>query len=71
MIEVHTVAGQGDLLVRIAAASNAQIMEVVERILRIPGVDRTTTSISLAEQIRYRTLQLVESAAGEAPGATR
>ena len=63
VVEVHTVAGQGDLLVRIAASTNAAIMEVVERILRVPGVDRTTTAISLAEQIRLRTLPLVEKAA--------
>ncbi len=62
VIEAHTVAGEGDMLCRIAAASNAQIMSVVERIVHIPGVDRTRTAISLAEQIRYRTMPLVERA---------
>ncbi len=60
VIEAHTVAGEGDMLCRIAAASNAQIMSVVERIVHIPGVDRTRTAISLAEQIRYRTMPLIE-----------
>jgi DNA-binding Lrp family transcriptional regulator len=59
VVEVHTIAGSGDMQCRVVAESNAGIMEVVERILRIPGVDRTTTAISLAEQIRYRPLGLL------------
>lgn len=59
VVEVHTIAGAGDLLCRVVARSNQGIMEIVERILQIPGVDRTTTAISLVEQIRYRPLRLV------------
>lgn len=59
VVEVHTIAGVGDLLCRVVARSNQGIMEIVERILQISGVDRTTTAISLAEQIRYRPLGLV------------
>lgn len=62
VVEVHTIAGIGDLLCRVVARSNQGIMEIVERILQIPGVDRTTTAISLAEQIRYRPLGLVAEA---------
>ncbi len=60
MIEVHTIAGQGDLLVRIAAHSNRGIMNVVEEILRLPLVDRTTTAISLEEAIHRRAMPVVE-----------
>jgi DNA-binding Lrp family transcriptional regulator len=60
VIEVHTIAGQGDLLVRIAAHSNKGIMVVVEEILRLPLVDRTTTAISLEEAIHRRTMPVVE-----------
>ncbi len=59
VVEVHTIAGVGDLLCRVVARSNQGIMEIVERILQIPGVDRTTTAISLAEQIHYRPIGLV------------
>jgi DNA-binding Lrp family transcriptional regulator len=59
VVEVHAVAGAGDLLCRVVATSNRGIMEVVERILAIPGVDRTTSAVSLAEQIRYRPLGLL------------
>lgn len=60
VIEVHTIAGQGDLLVRIAAHSNRGIMNVVEEILRLPLVDRTTTAISLEEAIHRRAMPVVE-----------
>lgn len=60
VIEVHTIAGQGDLLVRIASPSNRGIMAVVEEILRLPLVDRTTTAISLEEAIHRRTMPVVE-----------
>ena len=59
VVEVHTIAGDGDMLCRVVAESNAGVMGIVERILRIPGVVRTTTAISLAEQIRARPLVLL------------
>lgn len=59
VIEIHTIAGQGDLVCKVVSDSNPGIMAIVERILRIPGVDRTTTAISLTEQLRRRTHQLV------------
>lgn len=61
VIEVHTIAGQGDLLVRIAAGSNHGIMAVVEQILQLDQVDRTTTAVSLQEAIHRRVMPLVES----------
>ena len=59
VIEVHTIAGQGDLLCKVVSDSNPGIMAIVELILAIEGVDRTTTAISLTEQLRRRTHQLV------------
>ncbi len=59
VLEVHSVAGQGDLLVRLVARSNDHLMEVLERVLAIPDVARTSTAIALAAQIPYRTSQLL------------
>ncbi len=64
VIEVHTVAGVGDLLCRVVARSNEEIMDIVELILQIPGVDRTRTALALAHPIRSRPLPLVALAAG-------
>lgn len=60
VIEVHTIAGQGDLVCKLVSTSNPGIMAVVEQILKIEGVDRTTTAISLTEQMKRRTHQLIE-----------
>ena len=63
VMEVHAIAGQGDLFLRVAARSNDHLMEVLEQILQIPEVDRTSTAIGLSNQINYRTLPLVAEAA--------
>ena len=65
VIEIHTIAGQGDLVCKVVSNSNPGIMAIVERILKIPGVDRTTTAISLTEQMRRRTHQLVAEVLGD------
>lgn len=63
VIEAHVIAGQGDLLVRLAARSNDHLMEVLEHILSLPEIDRGSTAIALAEQVAFRTMPLVERAA--------
>lgn len=67
VLEVHSIAGQGDLLIRLAARSNEDLMDLLERILTIPQVARTSTAIVLAGQIPYRTIPLVRSIAGLEP----
>ncbi len=62
VMEAHAIAGQGDLFLRVAAQSNDHLMEVLERILQLPQVDRTSTAISLSNPIRFRTLPLVGQA---------
>ena len=64
VIEAHVIAGQGDLLVRLAARSNDHLMEVLELILSQPEIDRGSTAIALAEQVPLRTMPLVERTAG-------
>ncbi|MDJ0959127.1 MAG: Lrp/AsnC family transcriptional regulator [Acidimicrobiia bacterium] len=69
VIEAHVIAGQGDLLVRLAARSNDHLMEVLEHILSLPEIDRGATAIALAEQVPLRTMPLVEQAAGLGGGS--
>lgn len=64
VLEVHTIAGQGDMLVRLAARSNEHLMDVLNTILASDHVARTSTAIALAEPIGYRTLPLVLEASG-------
>lgn len=64
VIEAHALAGEGDIICRVAARSNEQLMEIVQEILRTPGVRRSKTAISLEQFIRHRTLPLVQHIAG-------
>ena len=61
VLEVHTIAGQGDLLIRVVAKTNEHLFAVLEEVLAAPEISRTTTAIALAEHIPFRTGPLVET----------
>ncbi len=64
VIEAHALAGEGDIICRVAARSNDHLMEIVQAILSTDGVRRSRTAISLEQFIAHRTLPLVRSVAG-------
>jgi DNA-binding Lrp family transcriptional regulator len=69
VLEVHTTSGVGDMLCRVVARSNADLQRVLDSIVSVEGVVRSSTAISLATQVRYRILPLVRAAAaGSMPG---
>jgi len=71
VLEAHTITGSGDLLCRIVARSNTDLQRVLDQIVSYEGIGRASTIIALAEQIPYRVLPLVRSAASAGPsGAT-
>src|SRR4051812_30767310 len=63
VLEAHATSGPGDLHCRVAARTNNHLQEVINRILEVQGITRTATVIALSEQIPYRVLPLVDSAA--------
>jgi DNA-binding Lrp family transcriptional regulator len=63
VVEVNSVAAQGDLLCVIAARSNQHLMDVLEKILAIPDIARTSTAIVLKTQIEKRCHQLLKAKA--------
>ncbi|MFI7647584.1 Lrp/AsnC family transcriptional regulator [Micromonospora sp. NPDC049460] len=63
VLEAHTITGSSDLLCRIVARSNTDLQRVIDQIVSYEGIRRASTIIALAEQIPYRTLPLVRSAA--------
>lgn len=65
VVEVHSVAAQGDLLCLVAARSNQHLMDVLEGILSIPDIARTSTAIVLKTQIENRCHQLLRSIGAE------
>lgn len=63
VLEVHATTGQGDLHCRVVARTNEHLQQVINRILEVQGINRTTTVIALSEQIPFRVRPLVARAA--------
>ena len=59
VIEAHSTTGPGDLHCRIVARTNEHLQEVINRVLEVSGIVRTSTQIALTEQIGFRVLPLV------------
>ena len=64
VLELHTVTGQGDLLCRIVARSNADLQRVIDLVVADEDIRRASTLIALSAPIPYRVLPLVRDAAG-------
>jgi DNA-binding Lrp family transcriptional regulator len=63
VLEAHTITGPGDMLCRVVARDNADLQRVIDAIVDVPGVVRTSTVIVLAAPVKYRVLPLVHAAA--------
>jgi DNA-binding Lrp family transcriptional regulator len=61
VLEAHTITGPGDMLLRVVARDNADLQRVIDLIVDVPGVLRTSSVIALAAPISYRTLPLVRA----------
>lgn len=62
VLEARAITGPGDLHLRIVARSNDHLHEVINRILEVQGIVRTTTVIALSEQLPMRLLPLLDPA---------
>jgi DNA-binding Lrp family transcriptional regulator len=70
VLEVHATSGPGDLHCRVVARTNAHLQQVINRVLEVQGINRTTTVIALSTQIPYRVRPLVNSIGGTDPFPT-
>jgi DNA-binding Lrp family transcriptional regulator len=61
--EVHATTGEGDLLVRMVAKSNADLQRVIDEVVDVPWVRRTSTSIALSTPVPPRVRPLLERVA--------
>jgi DNA-binding Lrp family transcriptional regulator len=59
VLEAHATTGPGDLHCRVVARTNEHLQHVLNAILHVNGITRTTTQIALTEQLRLRVLPLV------------
>jgi DNA-binding Lrp family transcriptional regulator len=68
VLEAHTITGTGDMLCRVVARTNADLQRVIDAIVEVAGVVRTSTVIVLDTPLPYRVLPLVRAAgAGSRP----
>lgn len=67
VLEVHTITGAGDLLCRIVARSNKDLQRVIDLVVDLPGIERTSTVIALSTRVPYRVLPLLQLAGGLDP----
>ncbi|MFD8613733.1 Lrp/AsnC family transcriptional regulator [Streptomyces sp. NPDC059631] len=68
IIEAHIVTGPGDIWCRIAGTSNQHVQQVIDDVLAVPGVRRSTTVIALSAVVPHRVQPLVDEVAGLPPG---
>ena len=66
---MHATTGQGDLLVRMVARSNADLQRVIDDVVNVTGVQRLGTSIALSTPVAPRVRPLLERLIKQAPGA--
>ena len=59
VLEAHTTSGQGDVLCRIVARDHADLQRVLDAITATQLVARTSTVISLTDEVPYRVAQLL------------
>ncbi len=64
VLEAHTITGSGDMLCRVVAQNNADLQRVIDSIVAVAGVLRTSSVIALDTPVPYRVLPLVRAAAG-------
>ena len=67
--EVHRTTGEGDLLCRVVALGNAELAVVLDRILEVPGINRTTTALVLDTPVSTRVLPAIDAL--PPPGGSR
>jgi DNA-binding Lrp family transcriptional regulator len=60
VVEIHSTSGDADMLVKVVARDTTHLYRVTNDMLAIPGVTRSSTSISLAEVLPTRLRALLE-----------
>ena len=59
VLEICITTGASDLVVRVACPGNSELQALVQEVLAVPGVVRTTTEIALTTPVQYRVAPLL------------
>ena len=60
VLEVHATTGREDLLVRVATETHADLQQLVEQMIGIPGVMHSSTTLALTTPLPYRVQPLLD-----------
>jgi DNA-binding Lrp family transcriptional regulator len=60
VVEAYTVTGDGDLLCHVVARDTEALEIVLQRMIAVPGVERTRSQVALTQRIPFRVLPLVK-----------
>lgn len=61
VVEAYMTTGSSDLLCRVVARDNDHLGQLISRIVDLPGITRTTTSLILATRIAPRSREVVHA----------
>ncbi|WP_214414230.1 Lrp/AsnC family transcriptional regulator [Sphaerisporangium fuscum] len=62
LLEAYIVTGPGDVWCRVAGRDHEHLQQVIDRMLAIPGVRRSTTVVTLSTVVPHRTGPLAAEA---------
>ena len=62
IVEMHATTGDADLLAKVVARDPQHLHSLTSRMLRVEGVMRTNTALSLVEAMPHRVRGLLEAA---------
>ena len=65
VLEIHSITGVGDLIVRVVARDNADLGRVIDQMIDDVHVIRANTSMCLVSHLDHRTGPLVEATAAQ------
>lgn len=65
IVDMYTVTGSSDLQLRVVARTAEDLQDIFDRINRVDGVARTSSSFALHEHFQGRTLPLVAACANK------
>lgn len=60
VLEMHATTGREDILVRVATETQADLQELIEKIVGIPGVSHSNTTLALTTPLPYRLQPLLD-----------
>ncbi|NLU83383.1 Lrp/AsnC family transcriptional regulator [Rhodococcus sp. HNM0569] len=59
VLEIHATTGREDLLVRVATTGHPELQALIQRVVAVPGVTHSDTTLSLTNPLPFRVQPLL------------